>query len=587
MPADAVSGQIVSLSVFATWLICEDVCIPEETTFSLNVPVHTAANPAVEISRAASETLFDAARKAMPLILDHAGRYGGDDTTFSLSIDLPEPTALPIRDAFFFAQDEGVLKPAGAQRMQVDNTTLLLTATPDFAFQSANGSPIKGVLTYADARNNLHAFEVNANPGLAVASVGLPAAQADGAGPVPGLPLLLIMAFFGGVILNIMPCVFPILFIKASSLMSSAAQDQGTVKAHGWLYTAGVVATFAAMGALLLLLRAQGERLGWGFHLQSPVMVLLSSYTLFLVGLNLAGVFHIGTSLQGVGQGLTTKNGSLGAFFTGMLAVVVAAPCIGPLLSAPMGAAVLLPPFWGMMIFVLMAFGLAAPYLLLSLIPSLGRLLPKPGAWMETFKQFLSFPVFAAAAYFLWVLAAQTGSAGLAVGFTGLLVLSVAAWLFECTKSGKWQLAGSVTAAVLLLAALAPLSTLKPATAIANEGGKHGSIASVAFDPAQIAELNGAGTGVFVDFTAAWCVTCQFNKLTVFSSDQLAQTFEQSGTVFMVADWTVRDPVITSELERFNRNGVPLYVFYPAKGEPVILPLPLTETAIVNAVSNL
>ena len=359
------------------------------------------------------------------------------------------------------------------------------------------------------------------------------------------------------------------------------------MRRHGLIYTLGVVATFVGLGGLMLALRAGGEQLGWGFHLQSPIVVGLSAYVLFLVGLNLAGVFNVGEGLQNVGSSLAAKPGDAGAFFTGVLAVFVAAPCIGPLLAAPMGAVVLLPPAAGMLIFVLMALGLAAPYAIVSWAPQIARRLPRPGPWMATLKQALSFPVFAAAAFFVWVLAQQAGSAGLAIALSGLVFISFAAWVFERGKTeGPVRIIWRAAAAAAALAALAPLAGLRIASADAAAAkGGYGAIEAVAYDPSAINAIREDGAGVFVDFTAAWCVTCQFNKATVLSRRSLAQLFDDRGVVLMSADWTRRDPAITDALASFGANGVPLYVYYPAAGDPVVLPLPLSENGIRDAVS--
>ncbi|MEM1191784.1 MAG: protein-disulfide reductase DsbD domain-containing protein [Pseudomonadota bacterium] len=579
-------GDPIAVDLDASWLICEEVCIPEEANFSLTVPIVEDNSPPSEQVSSPITELFQRARSNLPTELTGQSRYSAQKTVFTLMADLADDIGV-IEDAFFFADDEGLIKPSAPQSFQHDGATLTLTGETDFAFPKAAGKPLRGLLKLTTGDGTRSAFALTATVATAPpGSSQVPSIVAPPTIATSNIAILLAMAFVGGVILNIMPCVFPILFIKASSLMAATGQDQATIRAHGWLYTAGVVVTFAMMGGLLLALRAQGEQLGWGFHLQSPFVVLLSAYVLFLVGLNLAGVFEVGASVQGLGQSLTRRKGNSAAFFTGMLAVVVAAPCIGPLLSAPMGAAVLLPPVLGMAIFVVMALGLALPYLLVSLAPALARRLPKPGAWMVRFKQLLSFPVFAAAAYFLWVLTAQTGQAGLAIGFFGALLLGLAAWLFEQTKTGKWSLAGAGLAGLFCVAALIPLASLRPVAAMSSPVGTHGALNASAFDTAEIAKLNAQGTDVFVDFTAAWCVTCQFNKLTVFSSANLARTFVQTDTAFMVADWTVRDPLITAELEKFNRNGVPLYVFYPANGTPKILTLPLTEQAVIKTIAG-
>ncbi len=609
VPEDAIIGEVIEFDVKAEWLICADVCIPEGATFSQSGVVfeESFGFESLDLEQLGipsdKDVIFRDARAALPSSFQGDALFGAAQDALYLQAELNEENP---SDVFFFPEAEGVVVSAADQPVMVKDGKAVLTLKPDFEYDAATIETLAGVLTYVDAVGEHHAYDLTASRNddkvfatlpQAVAPVGGQTLSGGGNTALAGggqqaisLPLLLVMAFFGGIILNVMPCVFPILFIKASSLMNSAQEDRATIVRHGWLYTIGVLATFAAIGGLLLILRAQGERLGWGFHLQSPFIVLLSSYVLLLVGLNLAGVFHVGTSVQGVGQGLTSKQGGWGSFFTGALAVLVAAPCIGPLLSAPMGAAVLLPPFWGMMIFMLMAFGLAFPYLLLSLVPGLGRMLPKPGAWMDIFKQLLSFPVFAAAAYFLWVMAAQTGPSGLAVGLIGALLLAAAAWAFELSKSGgtrDWMVRGA--AMLLVLGAIIPARGLTPVatTNVTKDGASHGSIAgAIAFDQAKIAELNASGQDVFVDFTAAWCVTCQFNKLTVFSSDAVGEAFVNNNTQLMVADWTVRDEKITAALSAFDRNGVPLYVYYPAGGEPQILELPLTEQAVIKAVSQ-
>ncbi|MEZ5914323.1 MAG: thioredoxin family protein [Parvularculaceae bacterium] len=390
------------------------------------------------------------------------------------------------------------------------------------------------------------------------------------------LAALLLAAFFGGAILNL-PCVFPILFVKAASMAKAASGDAPMMRRHGALYAAGVVASFAALGGLLLALRAGGEEIGWGFHLQSPGVVAVSAYVLFAVGLNLAGAFHVGSSVQNLGSGrVAGRGGDFSAFMTGVLAVIVAAPCVGPLLTAPVGAAAVLPAFQGFSIFIAMALGLAAPYVLISFAPGAARALPKPGPWMDRFRQALAFPVFAAAGFFIWVLAAQTGSRGLALAIAGLITVAFAARLWEWGRSGRLL---KIAALVVLALALVPVAMLRPVAASAPKAG------AIAFDPADIALRRAAGEPVFVDFTAAWCVTCQVNKLTVLSAAPVRKAFADAGVAFVTADWTNRDPVIERALAEFGANGVPLYVFYPPGGEAIVLDQPLSERRILEALS--
>lgn len=590
-PATARIGDTVELSVKATWLICEDICVPEDGEFALSLPV--TASPAIDHEAAA---LAESARAAAPQPFEADAVFSVADGAVVLSMRAPDG---PVTDGYFFPEPEGLIEPVAPQRIERRGDRLAIAMTPGFSIASA-GEKLPGVFGYVDDDGTRRGLAFTAarsaepiEPPAAVAAAGLSPGPAAGAGSgsggagLAGLPYLLLAAFLGGLLLNIMPCVFPVIFIKAASLMKAAGASRGAVRRDGMLYGAGVVATFAALGGLLLVLRAGGEQLGWGFHLQSPVVVLLSAYVLFLVGLNLAGLFHVGESLQGVGSGLAAQRGAAGSFFTGVLAVAVAAPCIGPFLTAPIGAAAFLPPAAGMAIFVVMGLGLAAPYLAVTFAPRLGALLPKPGAWMEVMKQALAFPVFAGAAYFLWVLAQQTGGDGLARALAGALLLAFAAWLFELSKreGGRALLVRAGAAASLVLAAL-PFAGLRFVDTAQAAPGRVGDVETVSYAPARIDALRAEGRGVFIDFTAAWCVTCQVNKLTVLSREDVAAAFADNDVTLMVADWTRRDPVITEALAGFGANGVPLYVYYPPEGAPVVLPQPLTARAIVQTVQS-
>ncbi len=576
-PADAVPGEIVNIVIDASWQACEEICVPEETQFEFSVPILAVAE-----TRSETAALFARARAALPITLDKPARFERRGGAYVLTIDNWDGAA--PADAFFFPRREGLITPAASQIINLADGVLTVSMEPGWTDVS-DAETVDGVLAYKRADGGRAGYQISA---AITGSLALPSDAFAGAANA-NVALLLVMAFLGGLILNAMPCVFPIIFIKAAALMQSAKEDRATVRAHGLLFTAGVLATFIFMGGLLLALRAGGEELGWGFHLQSPLVVGLSAYVLFLVGLNLAGLFTVGENIAGAGQSLATKPGAAGAFFTGALAVVVAAPCIGPLLSAPLGAALIQPPAVGMAIFVLMGLGLAAPYLALSLSPALGRYLPRPGEWMVVLKQALSFPVFAAAAYFLWVFARQTGDSGLATLLFGGILLALAAWLFEISKGDDRRAlflrAASAVAAVL---AIAPLTRIDeaPSGTGAQSNSAYGAIVTEPYSDEVLASNRAAGTPVFIDFTAAWCVTCQFNKLTVFKSKDVVDAFKQTGTVFLVADWTVRDPVITRALQSYGASGVPLYVYYPSGGAAQILPQTLSRKIVVDTLNR-
>ena len=570
-PATVRPGETIDVEIDASWQVCEDTCVPEGAQFSLSMPVERQASPSADVA-----ALFAAARAALPPPYEGKARIARRGAGYQLTLETwPQAKA---SDVFFFPEAEGLTAPAAKQKMKLKDGALGLVLEAGWAAPPDVG-PIKGVLEYDTPAGARAAVAVVAEIDGALDAPAVAAGRASNVG------VLLALAFFGGLILNAMPCVFPILFVKAAALAQAAHDDRAALRAHGLYYTAGVLATFILMAGLLFVLRAGGEELGWGFHLQSPIVVALSAYVLFLVGLNFAGVFSVGESLAGRGDSLTRRGGAVGAIFTGVLAVVVAAPCIGPLLSAPVGAALLQPPLIGMAIFIAMALGLAAPYLALSLTPSLGRRLPRPGPWMEWFRQALSFPVFGAAAYFLWVFSRQTGALGLLLA--GAVLLAFAAWAFERSKGeGKAALILRIIAGLAVAAALAPLLHVeaKPATASAESG--YGGLAAEPYDAAALAAYRAAGTPVFLDFTAAWCVTCQFNKMTVLSRGDVVRAFKETGTVLMVGDWTVRDPAITEALQSFGASGVPLYVFYPSQGDARQLPAALTAGAVIKAVKG-
>jgi thiol:disulfide interchange protein DsbD len=387
---------------------------------------------------------------------------------------------------------------------------------------------------------------------------------------------ILVFAFLGGLILNLMPCVFPILAMNAFAL----ARHAGKGGAHALSYTLGVLVTFMALAGALLLTRAAGTAAGWGFQFSSPVFVAAMTWLLFAVGLNLSGVFQVGAGLTGTGSSLAGRHGVAGSFFTGLLAVLVATPCTAPFMGVAIAAGLAAPPAITMLVFAVMGLGLAAPYVALSSMPGLARLMPRPGRWMEVFKQALAFPMYAAAAWLVWVLSQEAGPSGVLGAVIGLVLVGFAGWVFGLTQaSALWpRRFGQAMAVVAVLTALGVLSgiTAAPVAAMTESSAE-------AYTPERLAELRAAGKPVFVNMTAAWCVTCLVNERVAISTEAVRKAFAGSGVAYLKGDWTRQDPVITEFLRQNGRDGVPLYVFFPAGGgRAEVLPQILTENDLLR-----
>jgi thiol:disulfide interchange protein DsbD len=459
---------------------------------------------------------------------------------------------------------------------------------------AATEAPIEGVLVITerlDGGTARQAFSLRALPrGLA------PSTVAD-ARPSVTLLQAMALALAGGLLLNLMPCVLPVLSVKALSLVEHAGARAAILRGHGVAYTAGVLASFGMVAGVLIALRASGEWLGWGFQLQSPLVVTLLADVLFVLGLSLSGVVLIGGRLAGAGQALTTRLGYTGSFFTGALATVAATPCTAPFMAVAIGYALAQPWATALLVFETLGFGLALPYLLLTLVPGWRRLLPRPGPWMERLRQFLAFPLYAAVAWLVWVVSQEAGPQGVAVALAGLVLIGFAAWLYAASRavSGPWRRAATATVALLALAAvgLGPVVGSRPSSPTGAAVPDPRSLSFEPFSAERVAELRAQGIPVFVNFTAAWCITCLVNERLALRSSAVAATFARKGVVSLKADWTTRDPQIARVLESFGRSGVPLYLLYPraaagrAAGEPTVLPQILSEEMIIDAVERI
>jgi thiol:disulfide interchange protein len=404
-----------------------------------------------------------------------------------------------------------------------------------------------------------------------------------GAAPVPAFPPLrqvLVFAFLGGLILNLMPCVFPVLAMKAVALAQGAARGQA--RAHALSYTVGVLVTFAGLGAALLVARAAGAAAGWGFQFASPVFVTAMAWLLFGVGLNLSGVFEIGSGLVGTGSGLVARDGHLGSFFTGLLAVLVATPCTAPFMGVAIAAGLAAAPAVTMLVFLVMGLGLAAPYVALSTMPSLARLAPRPGRWMVVLKQGLAFPMYGAAAWLLWVVSQEAGPSGVLGTAAGFVLLGFAAWVLgiggqSAGRNRRYAQSAAVAAVLLAGAVLSGIAVAPGAPTVAENGQ-----GAEAFSPTRLAALRAEGRPVFVNMTAAWCVTCLVNERVAIASNPVQRAFAAHKVAYLKGDWTRQDAAISAFLREYGRDGVPLYVYYPPHdGAPVVLPQILTENKML------
>ncbi len=521
VPATARTGETVRLTAKADWLVCADICVPEEATLSLDMPVVAGpAAPHPEHGEAVTAALAAAPKRG--LLTGAAALEGG---RLKLAVLGAPVSGRHIAQAYFFPYDGALIDHAQPQAIERGPGGLTLALAAGYAAQGGSLSgPVRGVLSLGDDAYELEA--ALAPLPAAAAGMGAPAAASEGG---MGLPLALSFALLGGLILNLMPCVFPVLSMKAAAL-ASHAHEPGAARGQGLAFLAGVLVTFTALALALIAARAAGEAAGWGFQLQSPPAIAGLCLLMLLIALNLSGVFHIGASAQGVGAGLASRSGTAGAFFTGVLAVVVAAPCTAPFMAAAMGYAVVQPPAVALAVFLALGLGMAAPFLLISFTPALLRRLPRPGPWMETLQRLLAFPMYAAAGWLAWIYARQSGLTGLAELLTIGWLVALAAWLFgRGQRSGRplsFRLA-SGTAALLAAGWLgvAAWSAVGPARAT------EGALRHEAFTPERLAALQAEQRPVFVNFTADWCVTCKVNERVALSSTEVGRAFRRTGVV--------------------------------------------------------
>ena len=607
------TAHSLSIGLQASWLVCRKECIPEEGRFSLTV----RSGQSLTLNGLA----FEAAQSRLPIHIAESGLTTRVEGQF-LSLTWPQPPA-EWRDQVleFFPETPGLTEPGAAwqQTWAGDSWSARIPLSPlrtespsTLAAVLAPGQlphgqaapagrawqgPVSGIWPAAQTPANAgvsDALQAALDDNARRAATGVPptTATTTNTGSSLGLVGALLGALIGGLILNLMPCVFPVLAIKVLAF----AQHADNPRAHrlaGLAYTVGVVVSFLALGGLLLALRSAGEQLGWGFQLQNPAVVAALATLFTLIALNLAGMFEFGHVLPSAVATLQARHPVADALLTGVLATAIASPCTAPFMGASLGLAIGLPTVQAMAVFATLGLGMALPYLLASWVPAVARALPRPGAWMQTLRQLLAFPMWATVVWLLWVLGQQSGVDGAASLLTLLVALAWLVWALGLQGRSRRVLAGLALATLVwLLWTVGPNVTrmLPPPTetSAANTSATHTDQATwQAWSPERQADLQAQGRPVFIDFTAAWCVTCQYNKRTTLAHPDVLSDMAQRNVALLRADWTRRDPAVTQALQALGRNGVPVYVLIAPGQSPVVLTEVLTVNEVRTALAGL
>lgn len=569
LTAPANASGTVTIKAHASWLVCKQVCVPEDQQLSITVPVGKG-----EVDTSVAKD-FAAARAKLPASSPWAMRYALGQN-LDLYVAAPALAAAHPRGVDFFPLENGFIKNAAPQTVGYTKDGLVLRLTPG----SKVHGDLAGLLVLTSADGSVQAVHVSAPPGVVPAAdfAAAPAPATDDSGDL-NLWLALAFAFLGGLVLNVMPCVLPILAMKAMALARHGDQGRG----ESFSYALGAVASFAALGLAIVALRAGGQSVGWGFQLQSPVAVAGFALLVFAVGLNLSGLFEVGSVTAG--ESLTRKSGVMGAFFTGVLAVAVAAPCTAPFMGAALGFALSQSALTAFAVFIALGVGFALPFLVLGVWPKALAFMPKPGPWMLVFKQLLAFPMYGASAWLVWVLARQAGANGVAVIAAAMIAIALAAWTWTVTRGLRQtgRAIASVLVLLLVVGALYGVSLLKSASAPQAVATTRGE----SYSAEKLASYRAQGRPVFVDATAAWCITCLVNEDAVLSRPDIKSAFASRNIVYMVADWTNQNPAITALLKDNGRSGVPLYLYYaPGSAKAHVLPQILTPAGVLSVING-
>lgn len=596
IPKNLPDGPI-KLSVRIETLVCAEICIPEYDDLTL-----TLNDGQVVDNGLAFEPDLDRLPSDVSGIQNAV--FSEKDNQLSITLSLTQPGMIVPENkdsVVFMPLDWGAISNTAAQAVTLDGEKLTIE-TQRGERPLSDLKTLTGLLVYKE-KDIDRALTVTAMP-VAAASLPNPA-PATLVAPAPevkkkpltestGFAKALWLAFLGGLVLNLMPCVFPVLSMKGLSLLQMPDKDRAHARLYGIVYTLGILTCFVMIAGLLLALKSGGAEIGWGFQLQNPMVVLVLSWLLFVIGLNFSGLFEISGSFTNVGAGLAKHEGLKGSFFTGMLAAIVATPCTAPFMGVAIGYALLQPAPAALSIFIALGFGLALPYLLICFLPPLQRLLPRPGRWMQTLREFLAFPMFASAVWLIWVYVSQVGINGVLTGLSGFILLAMILWLLTHVPSrGRGRFVVTALAAILIAGLGMIAWTAKTAPRAHHEANAAAETGKAQpFSPERLETLLQGNDPVFVNMTAAWCITCKINEKVALKSAEVEKLFYDMNVHYLKGDWTNQDKAITAFLEGYGRNGVPLYVYYAPKGadgkrpEGLVLPQILTPAIVRETIAG-
>lgn len=587
-PAILPAGRAVTLGAKVEWLACRVECTPGSAALGISVPVRTS----VPLPDRQWEDSFRATRALIPGFAPAAHISVQADaarvTLRAQGIDVPDGARV-----VFYPAAAGTLNDSAPQSVELSDTGLTLRMNRPLGAQTL--SALEGVLAIS-GQGPARGYEVNAPVSPMQSEEG---GSAGAVARIAGFLLALGLAFVGGILLNLMPCVLPVISLKVLSFVRQSEAGKGSGLGHGILFTAGVLASFWLIAAILVALRAGGRLLGWGFQFQDPTVLIITATLFFLIGLNLFGVFEIGSAFTRLGSRLAGRSGGVGSFFSGLLAAAVATPCTAPFMGSALGYALTHPLPAAFAVFTALALGMSAPYVLLSAFPALLARLPKPGKWMETFKQVMGFSMMGAALWMIFVFSALAGSAAVIRVLAALLLSGMGAWIWGrwggIARPGGSRIGAALLALILVLGSVAfaiAFMRVAPSFVAGSASPTVRTVAQAAssweaWSPEKTAQLRRQGIPVFIDFTAKWCLSCQVNERIALDSPQVASRFTELGVATLRADWTDRSDLIARALSGYGRASIPLYVYYrPGAEEPLLLPEILTPGIVLAALEQ-